>query len=91
MGHLGPEFNEINILSPFVFLSQWTVHRVAKNQTRLKQLSIYMASQVAVVVKSLPANAGDVRDLGLILFIFFFILFSIMVFHRILNSSCAVK
>ena len=51
-----------------------------------------MASQVAVVVKSLPANAGDVRDLGLILFIFFFILFSITVFHRILNIvPCAVK
>ena len=67
-------------------------HRVAKNQARLKQLSIYVASQVAVVVKHLPANAGDVGDLGSILFIFFFILFSIMVFHRILNIvPCAVK
>ena len=44
------------------------------------------------MVKHLPANAGDVGDLGSILFIFFFILFSIMVFHRILNIvPCAVK
>ena len=28
---------------------------------------MYWASQVALVVKNLPANAGDVRDTGLIL------------------------
>ena len=27
---------------------------------------VYRASQVALVVKSLPANAGDIRDAGLI-------------------------
>ena len=29
-------------------------------------LLIYWASQVALVVKNLPANAGDIRDIGLI-------------------------
>ena len=45
------------------------VHRVAKSQTQLKQLSTHTqawASQVALVVQSPPANAGDVRDMGLI-------------------------
>ena len=40
-----------------------TVQRVAKRQTRLKRLSINMlfngASQVALVVKNLPANSGN--------------------------------
>ena len=27
---------------------------------------LYMASQVALVVKNLPANAGDIRDEGLL-------------------------
>ena len=27
---------------------------------------IYMASQVVLVVKNIPANAGDLRDVGLI-------------------------
>ena len=30
-------------------------------------LSVTRASQVALVVKNLPANAGDIRDVGLIL------------------------
>ena len=51
-----------------------------------------MVPQVAVVVKNMPANAGDVTDLGSILFIFLFILFSIMFFHRILNTVlCVIK
>ena len=40
-----------------------TVHGVAKSQTRLKRHS-RGASQVALVVKNLPANAGDERDAG---------------------------
>ena len=46
------------------------VSGVAQSQTRLKRLSSsssrYMsgASQVVLVVKNLPANAGDVRDAG---------------------------
>ena len=45
------------------------VHRFGENQTRLKRLSSSnsRASQVVLVVKNLPANAGDVRDMGLIL------------------------
>ena len=66
-----------------------TVHRIAKNRTRLKQLSLHTpsskswcpsqddfllfrvllpwgeASQVALVVKNLPANEGDIRAAGL--------------------------
>ena len=30
-------------------------------------LTVYWASQVVLVVKNLPANAGDIRDTGLIL------------------------
>ena len=44
------------------------VHRVAKSQTQLKQLSTHTqawASQVALVVQSPPANARDVRNTGL--------------------------
>ena len=51
-----------------------TVHGVAKSQTKLSDftslhfLIVYIdwASQVAPVVKNLPANAGEVRDKGLI-------------------------
>ena len=47
-----------------------TVHRVTKSQTRLKQLSTHShihgyttrASQVVLVIKNLPTNAGDIRD-----------------------------
>ena len=48
------------------------VHGVAKSQTRLNELnwtelkSREWASQVALVVKNSPANAGDIRDTGLI-------------------------
>ena len=37
-----------------------TVHRVTKSQIRLSNQNI-RASQVALMVKNLPANAGDVR------------------------------
>ena len=45
------------------------VHGVTESQTRLKRLSSSSrahsgASQVALVVKNPPANAGDVRDVG---------------------------
>ena len=54
-----------------------TVHRVAKSQTRLKQLGMHAEdtlkpcqkiTQVMVVqsVKNLPAKAEDIRDVGLI-------------------------
>ena len=39
-----------------------TVHRVAKSWTQLSDFTFNRASQVAVVVKNLPANAGDLRD-----------------------------
>ena len=50
---------------------QATVCGVAKSRIRLKQLSLpaekaHSASQVALVIKNLSANAGDIRDLGLI-------------------------
>ena len=35
-------------------------------QQQQQQQCVYGASQVALVVKNLPANAGDVRDTGLI-------------------------
>ena len=45
-----------------------TVHGVAKSQTRLSDFtSLHFSSQafpVALVVKNLPAKAGDVRDAG---------------------------
>ena len=44
------------------------VHGVAKNQTRLSdwtELNWMGASQVALVVKNLPASAGNIRDAGL--------------------------
>ena len=50
--------------------ARWaTVHRVAKSRTRLSDFTITIegfkrVAQVALVVKSLPANAGDVRDPG---------------------------
>ena len=39
-----------------------TVHGVAKSWTQLSDFTFNRASQVAVVVKNLPANAGDLRD-----------------------------
>ena len=43
------------------------VYGVARSRTRLKQLSSFAArtSQVVLVVKNPPANAGDVRDVNL--------------------------
>ena len=49
---------------------QATVHGVAKSQTQLSDFHIHIgsfrASQVAPEVKNAPANAGDIRDAGLI-------------------------
>ena len=49
---------------------QATVHRVTKSQTRLIDFHIhtgnFRASQVAPEVKNAPANAGDIKDAGLI-------------------------
>ena len=44
--------------------SQRVRHDRATNTT--EQLTLFWASQVVLVVKNLPANAGDVRDVGLI-------------------------
>ena len=46
-----------------------TVHGIAKSQTQLSDLNFTFSTcerafQVALVVKSLPANAGDIRDMG---------------------------
>ena len=48
-----------------------SVHRDAKSQTQLSQtqLSTHVSiklSQAVLVLKNLPANAGDIRDVGLI-------------------------
>ena len=45
------------------------MHGVAKSQTRLSDFTFTTASrpqvsQVDLVVKNLPANAGDLRDMG---------------------------
>ena len=46
------------------------IHGVAKSWTRLSDMYIYIyisllgASQVVLVVKNLPVNAGDIRDMG---------------------------
>ena len=40
-----------------------TVHGVTKSRTRLSDFTFFL-SQVLLVVKNPPANAGDVRDLG---------------------------
>ena len=47
-----------------------TVHGVAESLTRLSNFTftfkeLKWASQVALVVKNLPANAGDIKDSGL--------------------------
>ena len=47
-----------------------SVHRDAKSQTQLSQtqLSTHVSiklSQAVLVLKNLPANAGDIRDVGL--------------------------
>ena len=42
-----------------------TVHRVAKNQTLLSEKQLNWASQVMLVLNNLPANAGDLKRLGL--------------------------
>ena len=36
-----------------------------KNKKKNMYIYIYMASQVVLVVKNIPANAGDLRDVGL--------------------------
>ena len=42
-----------------------TVHGVAKSRTRLSHItSVHFTSQVALVIRDPPANAGDVRDVG---------------------------
>ena len=46
---------------------QATVHGVARSQTQLSNFTftfkeLKWASQVALVVKNLPANAGDIKD-----------------------------
>ena len=48
-----------------------SVHRDAKSQTQLSQtqLSTHVSiklSEAVLVLKNLPANAGDIRDVGLI-------------------------
>ena len=46
------------------------IYGVAQSQTQLKWLSssssnlVYRASQMSLMVKNLPANAGDIRDVG---------------------------
>ena len=48
--------------------SQATVHGAAESQTRQATFTslCFKASQVVLVVKNPPTNAGDVRDTGLI-------------------------
>ena len=46
-----------------------TVHGIAKSQTQLSDLNFTFSTcerafQVALVVKNLPVNAGDIRDMG---------------------------
>ena len=47
-----------------------TVHEVAQRRTRLKQLSststMYQSFPGGLAVKNSPANAGDIRGVGLI-------------------------
>ena len=42
------------------------IHKLWRRDSFMPLYMIYWASQVALVVKNLPANAGDVRDMGLI-------------------------
>ena len=43
-----------------------TVHGVSKSQTQLSDFTLTFHFQMTLVVKKLPANAGDIRDVGLI-------------------------
>ena len=47
--------------------AQWvTVHRVTKSWTRLSDFHFHSSSQMVLVLKNSPANAGDKGDAGLI-------------------------
>ena len=41
-------------------------HSLCMFSSKLIKLKIMRVSQVALVVKNMPANAGDIRDVGLI-------------------------
>ena len=50
-------------------LNHWTIREVPRSfsvQTNSSKYKEIRASQVALVVRNLPANAGDLRDAGLI-------------------------
>ena len=52
------------LLPPMVW---WLLLMSIDNEEILQASQLIGASQVVLVVKNLPANAGDIRDMGLIL------------------------
>ena len=62
-GSLRPFLYNSSVYSSYLFLISSTL---TYSKACIPVFKTYMVSQVAVVVKNLPANAGDVRDEGLI-------------------------
>ena len=51
----------------FTIAKTWKQPKCPSTEEWIKTLYIYGASQVVLVVKNLPANRGDVTDVGSIL------------------------
>ena len=56
-------FNQENLLSIFHFVSHWIQTDALPNKDVIVEVQ---GLQLILVVKNMPANAGDIRDLGLI-------------------------
>ena len=69
------------------FLTSWVSHQGSPNQLTVKCI-VSWASQVVLLVKNLPANAGDKRDVGSLLF---FILLSYLDVVKIYSLHFKIK
>ena len=57
-------FNGAFYMIPFYLLSWYIIYTSFLKNFFSGCPKVYRASQVALVVKNLPANAGDIRDMG---------------------------
>ena len=48
----------------YIILPNWTQENILAFATTVSSIPRNWASQVVLVVKTIPANAGDVRDIG---------------------------
>ena len=56
--------NRILFFKLHLFIYLWSCHVACKLLHLLPVMATFCASQMALVVKNLPVNAGDVRDVG---------------------------